>query len=377
MKYTEKLRLMQNLDEKYVEEADEKIRFTSGRQVWTRGLAIAACAILVCGIAMMPFWNGMSSEESDRYNTEIYDNSSWITSDGHVICVYDNGEFDYVPFAFLAEKAMVDDNMMVMPEMGDVNMDNDVYLLNAFYYRPTLTYDRAYTYVYRKIKLDHIERKIGETKIKIGVNEETKEEIVCSAEMYAIRGIDSHYAIAVKPDAADPYVRSANLNGYLLWYRADVSFADFAALIEAYDLKNQFYVGPAFTEGLMTGTGIVENIIYPNEENRIFCEKLLAVNGNAVEHTFVKTDAAHLDIKCGFLVAGGEFGMKIYADGYLVTNIGGTLHTFDIGATTAAELIAYAKTIPSAYKGVDYYENGVNTNDGNSDGAMTLPYNPS
>jgi hypothetical protein len=264
-----------------------------------------------------------------------------------------------------------------MPEVPDLTIENDVYYLNTLYYRPILTHDDDYSYVYRKVQLDHIDRKIGETTVRIGYNEETKENIVCSAEMYAIRGIDPQYAIAVKPDAADSYVRYGKLNGYLLWYRADVSFADFAALIEAYDLKNQFYVGPAFTEGLMTGTGIVENIIYPNEENRIFCEKLLAVNGNAVEHTFVKTDAAHLDIQCGFLVAGGEFGMKIYADGYLVTNIGGTLHTFDIGATTAAELIAYAKTIPNAYKGVDYYENGVNTNDGNSDGAMTLPYNPS
>ena len=35
MKYTEKLRLMQNLDEKYVEEADDKIRFTSCKQIWT------------------------------------------------------------------------------------------------------------------------------------------------------------------------------------------------------------------------------------------------------------------------------------------------------------------------------------------------------
>ncbi len=378
MKPTEKLRLMQNIDESYIEEAEEKIRFSSGKKLWIKSISIAACAVLVCGMATMPFWNALNSkeEEVDRYFSKTENSTSWITSDGQVICVYDDGDFDYVPFSFLANKAMEDNEILVMPEMGDVSVENDVYFLNAFYYRPILTYDDAYAYVYRKVKLDNIERKIGETTIKIGRNEETQENIVCSAEIYAIRGVDTQYAIAVKPDPADPHVRYANLNGYLLWYRENVHFTDFAALIEAYDLKEQFYVGPAFTEGLMTGTGVVESIIYPNEENRIFCEKLLAVNGKTVENTVVQTNMAYIDIQCGFLITDGAFGMKIYENGYLVTNIGGTLHTFDIGATTAASLIAYAKTIPDPYSGVDYFEKGNSTDESFDDGAMTLPYDP-
>lgn len=372
MKSTEKLRLMQNLDEKYIEEADKTIRFTARKKLWMRGLSIAACAVLVCGIAAMPFLSRskFSSEEILK-ETNREDSASWITSDGKEICIYENGEFDYVPFSFLAKQAMEDNEMLVLPEPGDVYIDNDVYALNALYYRPILTHDSAYSYVYRKVQLDHIDRKIGETTVKIGWNEEKKENIVCSAQMYAIRGIDPQYAIAVKPDASDRYVQYGDLNGYLLWYRGDVSFSDFSELVEAYNLKNQFYVGPAFLEGLMTGTGIVQNIIYPNEQNRIFGEKLLAINGTTVENTVIDTNAAYIDIECGFLVTGGSFGMKIYEDGYLVTNIGGTLHTFDIGKETAAELISFGRSIPDPYRGVNY-----SADKKGEESQTTLPYNP-
>ena len=381
MKPIEKLRLMQNLDDKYIEEAETVSRFSSRKTVWIKGVSIAASLLLVCGIALIPFFDAMNtnSEEFEKGDRYTENSTSWITSDGQVFCVYENGSFDYVPFSFLAEKTMEDSGIAVMPEipeLEDITIENDVYYLNALYYRPILTYDNDYSYVYRKVQLKHIDRKIGETTVKIGYNEKTKEPIVCSAQMYAIRGIDPQYAIAVKPDAADPYVRYGKLNGYLLWYRCDVSFRDFSELVEAYDLKDQFYVGPAFVEGLMTGTGVVENIIYPNDENRIFCEKLLAVNGKAVEHTVVNTDTAHIDIECGFLVTNGAFGMKIYEDGYLVTNIGGTLHTFDIGESTAAELIADGKSIPDPFSGVDYFENGTRTDDNGDDGLMTLPYDP-
>lgn len=372
MKSENKLRIFDEMDEKFLEEANEELRFRPKKNIWLKCVSAAACALLVCGLATVPLLNHFYSGNQEKGDALIEEerSESWITTEGNMICVYENGGFDYVPFSFLAETEL-DSAILVTPEIGE-DIKNELQLWKTFYERPILVSDKEYSYVYRKINLKNIERKIGETTVKIGWDEEKKEEIVCSAELYAISGIDTHYAIAVKlaADALYEYPGSG-LNGYLLWYRLDVHFQNFAELVQAYDLKNQFYVGPAFVEGLMTGTGVVENIIYPNEENRIFCEKLLAVNGKAVQNNVIRADVAYIDIECGFLVAGGAFGMKIYEDGYLVTNIGGTLHTFDIGKENALDLIAYGKSIPEAFSGVSYSENI-----GGGDTQTTLPYNP-
>lgn len=372
MKNSEKLRIFNEIDEKYLDEANEKISFKPKKSVWMKGLSVAACAVLVCGIMAIPFLNGMVDndwvrEEEKGSNISADQAMSWVWNE-------EKGSFDYVAFSLLSNMMEEDDSKIepgtTIREDVDVWPAYDV----LYHFAPKMTENDylPYTYFYRKVNLKYIDHKMGETQIMMGINK-NEEKVVCDAEVYAIRGIDPYYAVAVKADAADSYVQKSNARGYLLYYREDVSFESFAELVRAYALKEQMYVGPAFLEGLMTGTGIVENIIYPSEENRLFCEKLLAVDGVLCNDSDITKTAKRIGVECGFLVTGGEFGIQIFEDGYLVTNIGGTLHTFHIGKETAMELIAFAKTIPETYCGVNFYDG--DTDDW--DGETTLPYDPS
>lgn len=355
MKKNEKLRILDRIDEKYLDEASEDIRFRPLRNAWLRGLSVAACALLVCGIISVPFLDGiMMREDSFWYTNESLTETGSSKADQEMSWIWneEDGRFDHVSYSSIADHFNRDE-MAVAPETS-IGYDT-AYRVYRFF--PMLTEGdyRSYAYFYLKINLKDIDRKTGETTVTLGVDKDGK-SVVCHAEVYAIRGIDPNYAIAVKADAANPYVQSSNADGYMLYYRKDVSFESFAELVEAYDLKHQMYVGPAFVECVMTGTGVVQNIIYPSEENLIFCEKLLAVDGKACEGTMLAEDSVRIGVDCGFLVAGGQFGIQIYTDGYLVTNIGGTLHTFDIGKETAEALITFARTIPDMYRGVDFYE---------------------
>ncbi|MBQ8498027.1 MAG: hypothetical protein IJ489_11315 [Clostridia bacterium] len=372
MKNHEKLRIFGEIDEKYLDEANEEISFSPRKSVWVRGLSIAACAVLVCGIVSVPFLNGMMREDASWTKNESLGSA---TSDREMSWIWneEEGTFDYIAYSSLADKVMEDESIKIYPEI-QIKEDTDIYPSDTVYYvSPMLTEGdyRSYAYFYRKVNLKNIDYKMGETQITLGIGK-NEEKIVCNAEVYAIRGIDPDYALAVKADAVNFYVQNSNARGYLLFYKKDVAFESFAELVGAYALKEQMYVGPAFVEGLMTGTGIVENIIYPSEENRLFCEKLLAIDGILCNTADIAEDSLSIGVECGFLVAGGPFGIQIFEDGYLVTNIGGTLHTFDIGKETAMELIAFAETIPEKYCGVNFY-------DGKTDGLNgeeTLPYDP-
>lgn len=338
MKNSEKLRMLDALDEKYLEEANEDIRFRSKTPMWVKGLSVAACAALVLSLSLAPlFLQGNDSmEKADGYST----------SNSETLWFWDaeNGFFSNVDQAGL-EYIAAEGNTGT-PESVTTS-DNKYSLFGDLY--PTVA-DGAYAqygYYLGRVELKYIEEKLGETTLMLNPDK----QISCKAEVYRIKGIDPQYVVAVKADTASPYVQGGKLEGYLLFYRKDPHFESFSALAEAYDLKNQMYTGKVSVQGLMTGTGVIQNIIYPSEENRLFCEKLLQIDGKAVDVTLPKTDRS-IGIDCGFLVTSGAFGIQIFEGGYLATNIGGKLHIFDIGKEAAAMLIEEGMALSPSTGGI-------------------------
>lgn len=345
MKNSEKLRMLDALDEKYLEEANEDIRFRSKTPMWVKGLSVAACAVLVFAFSLGSFF---LHEEYDSA-TEISEND--YASDGQVMWFWNEEK----GFLFYADRSSIEYITVEdkgYPELEVTTTTEGKYDLPRDFY-PTEAYGdyASYAYFYSKAEWKNIEKKLGEITLMLSFDE----NISCSAEVYRIENIDPYYAVAIKPDAANTYVQRGKLDGYLLFYRKDVRFESFSALAEAYDLKNQMYTGKVSVQGLMTGTGVIQSIIYPSEENRLFCEKLLQVDGKAVDVTLPKIDRS-IGIDCGFLVTSGAFGIQIFEGGYLATNIGGKLHIFDIGKEAAAMLIEEGMALSPSTGGVTVYD---------------------
>ena len=358
MKQNEKLRILSEVDEKYIEEANETIHFGTGKKPLLKVLSLAACAVLAIGILAVPFINRTNDRE-DFSDPQIDDREmSWVWNK-------ENGTFDYVAYSALAS---LDEEMSVKHENDSGKLSSAI----RTYRNPLLIGEEynQYLYYHNKIDLKHIDRVIGKTKLKLGLDE-NGDEIICDADVYNLYGIDPHYAVAVKADVADPNIQNSNLLGYLLCYRRNVCFETFADLVCAYGLKEQMYLGFAVeTYSLMTGTGETQTTVYSSEEQDIFLKNLLSVDGTS--SALLDDSGISVGVDCGFFVTKGNFAIQIFEKGYLMTNIGGTLHTFFIGEDTAKALIAEAQAIPDRYSAITVYENIKTENDG----GITSPYDP-
>lgn len=337
------LKMMNGLDEKYIEEA-EKMSFRPQNAVWKRVSAIAASVALVAAICAFPIWGNFSSNEigpaigtQDLSEKEII----WDAQAGIFVLKYQTGESETSTSSgteSATETETITANAATGVGIGTPNEETKA-TPNVLYPYMTGEY-AAYDIAKGKVTADKIGEKLGDVTM-MGDGGETMR-----AEAYAIEGIDTKCAVAVK------YPKYAS---YCIFRNTNVTFSSFAEFKAAYSLKTELYMGVV----------MVEHIVADNSDRLVEFSSIaplkamiLALEGESCTY---EEFAKNCDMKTsiGMEVTQSTFwqyacGLQIFEDGYLVTNLGGGLHIFHIGKSAAKAIIADAKAHP--YMGVNFYD---------------------
>ena len=77
MKKNEKLRALGAIDEKYIEEAEEDLRFGTNKNFWIRVGALAACFVFLVSAAFVPFLTGGAEEIGREIKNEADCSKTW------------------------------------------------------------------------------------------------------------------------------------------------------------------------------------------------------------------------------------------------------------------------------------------------------------
>lgn len=346
------LEMMNDLDEKYIEES-EKASFLPQKNIWKRVSSIAASVALVAAICTFPLWGQFDNPEiGPAVNLEDLEGKEFIWDAKTGVFALKNN--DYAVSSVIEETATAvghltenteatlewkDTTELVIEGNGDIREEIKA-TPNVLY--PYITGDYAdYSIAKGQVMADKVGEKLGDVTMA-GAEGDTLE-----AELYAITGVDTKCAVAVK------YPKYAS---YCIFYNPDVTFASFAEFKVSYSLDTELYMGAI----------MVEHIVADNSDHLVelkdiapLKEKLLALDGTACTY---EEFASRCDMKnsIGFDVAQGAIwryareGLQIFEDGYLVTNLGGGFHVFDIGKDAAKEIIADAKK--NQYSGVNFYD---------------------
>lgn len=345
MKKNDKLlKMMNDLDEAYIEEA-EKTRFLTKTAGWKRVSSIAASLALVAAICTFPIWGQFDNPEiGHEVNLENLESKEivWDAKAG----VFTLKNYDYKLLSFggygtdsTTEATTTTSAELIIEGREDVSVDLKA-TPNVLY--PYITGDYAsYTMARGRVMEDKVGEKLGKVTMA-GADGKT-----LSAELYAIAGVDTRCAVAVK------YPKYAS---YCIFYNSRVTFASFAEFKAAYSLDTELYMGCVMVEHTVADN---RDCLVEMKGIAPLKEKLLALDGASCTYAEF---AARCDMKksIGFDVAQGAVwnyafgGLQIFSDGYLVTNLGGGLYIFDIGKDAAREMIADAKA--NQYVGVNFYD---------------------
>lgn len=346
MKKNQKLlEMMNDIDETYIEEA-ENASFLPQKNIWKRVGGIAASLVLVAAIGMFPFWGNWNRPEiSDKTKNEmmnetenfvyLYADCIWdpekgvftLTAEGAT----DNDEIQYNPEHNLTTGATTT-GATTTAEGSDGKHTPDVlypYIMGEF---------SSYELTKKAVAPNYVGESLGAL-MMCGKDGRTLE-----AELFAIVGVDTKCAVAVKYPQYD----------YRVFRNPDVTFDTFADFKTAYSLDTEIYMG----EVLVTYT-MADRSESLSEMNSIAPLKamILALDGKAcTKEEF--TDACDMAKSIGIkVVHGSQFvrsgGLQVFADGYLITNLDGTLRIFDIGKDSAQEIIADVEK--NQYVGVEIY----------------------
>lgn len=378
MKKSEKLRALGAIDEKYIEEAEKEIRFGANKNLWIRVGAIAACFVFILGAAIVPFLTGGAEEIGREIKNEADCSKTWedigtMEQDSGMPWVWNKEEGIFERSVIQVAKY---DNV---PEIAPSNQGVDTVIVGGspaakrmIWYPIFMDDYQNYSWADRSVRAEHLGAQIGTVPLTL-IDVADGKGITDEALIHEIEGIHHYYAIAVRPE--QQYLENSNLTGNMIFYRRDVQFDTFAEMIDAYALDEQMYVGSGFVKATKTEDGWVETVTYHSANIR-FVNNILATEGVSVEIPDIPDDCESVGFDCHFRIAGGDFGMQIFENGYLLTNIGGTLHAFDIGTERAAYLIRAARAIPDNI-GTDIriYDDGMRGSDDIRE-EQTLPYDP-
>ncbi len=333
MKKNEKLRILSGLDETYIDEANEPLRFGTGHNLWIKALSVAASLVLICGLVAVPFLKNDRNDDLTKQDFEETVQSasfwSWNKEEG----VFEKSFSLKSEFYHMQEDSDSHNTPSTIPNFSDLERR----------WKPVLTGEyEDYSWLGDSVRAENVSDLLGDMTLELKLNGETA---VCDAEIYVIKGIDPYYAVVLSPDRESEYFKNSNLTLYMLCYRREVKFETFTDLIEAYDLREQMYIGTVLGRMTKTEDGWEKTEEYYPQNVR-FVNNLLASEGVSCEIPNIPDDCLSIGFDCKFHVAGGDFGMQIFENGYLMTNIGGTLHVFDIGEERAAFLIRSGRALP-------------------------------
>lgn len=314
---------MNALDENLIEEA-ENVRFSS--RVNKRIVAIAASIALVigiCSIPFLPFPSEIPPQETvqdaiyhwDAKSGKFYIPGTVATTSGSS-GIGSTNENQYAAY---------EQDVTTFQDTYTVYADDRTYLLGAYegYVRNG------------SIHQTHVGERIGSVLVANGDGKTS------NAEVYSVKDVNSDYIVCVKT--------RNNQSLYALFYDPDMHAADFDTFKQAYALQEHLYVGnnvivsydliqkAETLEQLHSVTDTVKNLMLQAQGTAISYEEFL---NRCSRYDGIGIEATH-----GRLYAQTSQGIRVFAEGYLMTNLGGPLSFFDIGTETAKAIIEAAERV--------------------------------
>lgn len=339
------LEMMNHIDEVYIEEA-ETARFLPQKNIWKRVGGIAASLALVAAIGTFPFWGNWNQPE---IGAEIPGGTTNETTNetGDFVYLYADYVWDAEKGVFKLSTEGKGDNAEIQKE-PEYNLTTEATTTTGDS-DGKHTPDVLYPYIMGEFSSYELTKKavapnyVGESLGALTMC--GKDGGTLEAELFAIVGVDTKCAVAVKYPQYD----------YRVFRNPDVAIDTFADFKTTYSLDTELYMGYIMVE-----------YIYATQEQKLadFSNDLsslknliFALDGKAcTKEEF--TDACDMTKSIGVKVAhGSQFvrsgGLQVFADGYLVTNLDGTLRIFDIGEDSAKEIIADVEK--NKYDSVEIY----------------------
>ncbi len=341
MKKNQKLlEMMNHLDEKYIEEA-EKASFLPQKNIWKRVGGIAASLALVVAIGTFPLWGILNQPEigpeiPNGTTNETTNETGNIERLGEYVWDSKKGVFKL----YSASEKVNDNhlsNVEVTTTTAPIGSDDEKRTPNVIY--PYITGEfEAYRLTKKKLAPNYAGEKLGNVTM-LGKDGKTLE-----AELYAIVGVDTKCAVAVK------YPQYT----HCVFANPDILFDTFAEFKAAYSLDTELYMGFVTIEHTMADQS---ERLRESKDIAPLKAMILALDGKACTYEEFAQNcdmkkSIGVNVAHGSQIFSGE-GLQIFADGYLVTNFGGMIHIFDIGEDAAKTIIADVKK--NKYDGVEIY----------------------
>ncbi len=336
------LEAMDALDERFIEEA-EAVRFRPRRG--RRVVALAASLALVIGILTVSLAD-FDTDAPIPTQTVLtdYDHYLWDVESGLFILLSSNTTTTSASGAPTSNQGRYEtecypsatrtENATSIPLSHSVQYP---YIEGAYH-----SYVQLHT---RTVNRAHVGDVISDVSMSDGSGN------TVGPTLYAIKDIDTACAVCV--------AFSDNPEQYRLYINSEMSFASFAAFKDAYSLQEHLFIGSNImveyshvekTERLYQlapVTDIMKFRILQADGESLSYEEFLA---NCKSYEGVGINASH-----GRLIGMASQGIRVFKEGYLMTNIGGTLRFFEIGEESAQSIIAAAKQVAGEEKNVVIY----------------------
>lgn len=328
------LEMMNNIDEKYIEEA-EKAKFLPQKNIWKRVGSIAASLALVAAIGTFPFWGNLNQPE---IGPEIPNGTTNETTNKTEDFVY-----LYADYVWDSKQGIFKSYTESATTGNSTNESRN----------PSLTVETTTTVPPNKeyphltgLYEDYIRARMGINKAYVGeflsdITIQDEDGNTSPAQMYRLKSIDPKYAVCIQ--------YSENTERYSTYYNPNVTFETFSDFKNAYSLEEHLYIG----DGLIVNYNYqtkTETLTQPNGSYlNTVRYRILQADGksctydeflqNLENYERVGMQACHGEMRCF------DSGLQVFADGYLMTNLGGTVQIFDIGKESAESIISAAKIL--------------------------------
>ncbi len=346
---------MNELDDRFLEEAESAI--PAKKLPWKKITAIAASLVLALGIAAVPLFQhaGPNNELGDVLYVRTY--TVWDAKTGTFLRVTEEIVDTLGQEAEIGktDPSTTNENIGGNGEIASTEpaIKPAIDLYTQYYAPgsepPSMLYPfmtgnyESYRYLGRYRHEDLVGEKLDNVTMK-GAKE-------VDATVHAIRGIAPEAAVLVRYDGLESYNEE-----YYLFINDAVRFDTFAALMDAYSMKTEVYWGFSLAsyDVATKTTTLSEMYDHTALKAMVYALEGTACTAEEFEKNCQSKKSMGIDLYHANLSGIGKQGLQIFEEGYLVTNLGGVMHFFEIGEAAAREIIDFAKE--TSVKDVTFYD---------------------
>ncbi len=363
---------MNELDESFIEEA-ETVRLSAKQPIWKPLGAIAACAVLVVGIAFAPnmkrlFDNKELGEavlnDVDRIPKELI----WDAENGVFVYAFgtvddlDDGEgeigdvsWNTYPAIWYETVAGENTNETIQETVKDtatIKLPESIYSdFCAIIIHPYLS--GKYESYFLKSGYYADASDVGEYLATV-----PDKYSDLTHDVYAMKGVSSDYVVLVNylvSETTLEYKYCMFINTELI--NEDVKFATLSEFMSTFSMRSLLYIGEILvTHNVADNTDTLSEMF----DHSTLREMLFSLEGTACTYEeFEKNcksqksigmNITHETVKHGQ----GTKGLQIFEEGYLMTNFDGTLRVFKIDEAAAKAIISHVEE--ANYKDIFVYD---------------------